>query len=86
MRFRSTLGSIIQRRSQHHLQQPRYYPRLGSSPFDPAMVGKLKAYAASLPASSRRPAENAIANIQYRLMIRKDRLPAVDAWLAKHGG
>src|SRR6185437_6887547 len=42
----------------------RYYPSLGSSSFDPAMID----------------------NIQYRQMVRKDRLPAVDAWLAKNGG
>ena len=64
----------------------QFYPRLASGSFDPAMVDKLKAYAATLPASTRRPAESAITNIQYRLMVRKDRLPAVDAWLAKHGG
>jgi len=64
----------------------QFYPRLGGSSFDPAMIEKIKAYEVSLPASSRRPAQAAIANIQYRLMIRKDRLPAVDAWLAKHGG
>ncbi|TAL73406.1 MAG: M1 family peptidase [Rhodanobacter sp.] len=62
----------------------QFYPRLASASFDPSMIDKVKAYAASLPASARRPAETAIANIEYRMMIRKDRLPAVDAWLAKH--
>jgi len=64
----------------------RYYPALGGTSFDPAMIGKIKAYEATIDPSARRPAEAVIANIQYRLMIRKDRLPAVDAWLAKNGG
>ena len=64
----------------------RYYPSLGSMSFDPAMIGKIKAYEATIDPSARRPAEAVIANIQYRMMIRKDRLPAVDAWLAKNSG
>lgn len=64
----------------------QFFPRLASGSFDPAMIDKLKAYEATLPEGARRPAESAITNIQYRLMVRKDRLPAVDAWLAKHGG
>ncbi len=64
----------------------RYYPSLGGSSFDPTMIAKIKAYEATIDPSARRPAQAAIANIEYRLMIRKDRLPAVDAWLAKHGG
>jgi hypothetical protein len=27
-----------------------------------------------------------IANINYRMMVRNERLPAIDAWLAKNGG
>ena len=64
----------------------RYYPSLGSSSFDPAMIAKIKAYEATIDPSARRPADAVIANIQYRMMVRKDRLPAVDAWLAKNGG
>ena len=64
----------------------RYYPSLGSSSFDPAMIDKIKAYEATIDPSARRPANAVIANIQYRQMVRKDRLPAVDAWLAKNGG
>ena len=67
--------------------QSRYYPGLASSSLDPAMVGKLRAYAdKNISASSRRPTDTAIANIEYRLKIRKDRLAQIDAWLAKHGG
>ncbi|GAB3785892.1 M1 family metallopeptidase [Dyella agri] len=64
----------------------RFYPALGGSSFDPAMIDKIKAYEATVAPGARRPADTVIANIQYRMMIRKDRLPAVDAWLAKNGG
>jgi aminopeptidase N len=65
----------------------RYYPGLGGSSFDPAMIDKIKAYAdAHIAAGSRRVADTVIANITYRMMVRQQRMPAVDAWLAKHGG
>jgi aminopeptidase N len=64
----------------------RYYPRLGGASFDPAMIGKITAYAdAYIAAGSRRAADAAVANIKYRMMIRNERLPAIDAWLAKNG-
>jgi len=63
----------------------RYFPGLGSSSYDPAMIDKIQSYAtAHIAPTSRRAAETAIANIKYRLMVRKDRLPAVDAWLKQH--
>ncbi|MEW5837126.1 MAG: M1 family metallopeptidase [Pseudomonadota bacterium] len=63
----------------------RYYPGLGASSLKPEMIDKIKAYAdAHIAKSSQRVANMAIANIQYRMMIRNDRLPDVDAWLAKH--
>jgi aminopeptidase N len=65
----------------------RYYPGIGGSSNDPAMIGKIKAYAdAHIAKSSRRAADTVIADIQYRQMVRKERLPAIDAWLAKNGG
>ncbi|MEY2150557.1 M1 family metallopeptidase [Rhodanobacter sp. 115] len=64
----------------------RFYPALGGSSFDPAMIGKIKAYEATIAPTARRPAETVIANIKYRTMIRNQRLPAVDAWLEKNGG
>jgi hypothetical protein len=65
----------------------RYYPGLGGSSNDPAMIGKIKAYAdAHIAKGSRRAADTVIANIQYRMMVRSERLPAIDAWLAKNGG
>jgi aminopeptidase N len=64
----------------------RYYPRLGGASFDPAMIGKIKAYAdAYIAAGSRRAADATVANIKYRMMIRHERLPAIDAWLAQNG-
>ncbi|MCL1634148.1 M1 family metallopeptidase [Luteimonas sp. SX5] len=63
-----------------------WYPALGNSSLDPAMAGKIKAYAdAHIAAGSRRAAETAIANIAYRSKVRKERLPEVDAWLKKNG-
>ena len=65
----------------------RYYPRLGSGSLDPAMVAKLRDYAdAHVAAGSRRATETAIANVLYRQQVREQRLPAIDAWLATHGG
>ena len=65
----------------------RYYPGLGNNSLDPAMIGKLKAYADQHVApTSRRATDTAIANIEYRTQVQKERLPAIDAWLQKHGG
>ncbi|TWI01094.1 aminopeptidase N [Luteimonas cucumeris] len=63
-----------------------YYPALGNSSLDPAMVGKIKAFAdAYIEAGSRRAAETSIANILYRSKVRNERLPEVDAWLSRNG-
>ncbi|HVQ33362.1 MAG TPA: M1 family metallopeptidase [Lysobacter sp.] len=65
----------------------RYYPGLGNNSLDPSMPGKLKAYAEQHVApTSRRATETSIANIEYRMKVRKDRLPVIDTWLQKHGG
>jgi aminopeptidase N len=65
----------------------RYYPALGRTSSEPAMIGKIKAFAAAhIAASSRRAAETAIANIEYRNQVRSERLPAIDTWLQQHGG
>ena len=65
----------------------RYYPGLGDGSFDPAMIGKLESFAnAHIAASSRRATETAVANTRYRIMVRDERLPAIDAWLRKRGG
>jgi aminopeptidase N len=62
----------------------RYYAQLADGSADPAMVTKLKSYAeAHLAAGSRRSADTAIAGVEDRVRVRKDRLPAIDAWLAQ---
>ncbi|MNT62846.1 hypothetical protein D3C72_2006070 [compost metagenome] len=51
------------------------------------MIAKLEAYAqANLPASARGDADSSVAGIKYRIKLRAERLPAVDAWLAKQAG
>jgi aminopeptidase N len=61
-----------------------FFPSLATGSLHAAMAEKVKAYAtAHLPASSRRDAETAIARINYRIKVRNERLPAVDAWLAR---
>ena len=62
----------------------RYFPRLAAGSAQPQMIAKLQAYAqANLPASARGDADSAIAGIAYRIKLRAERLPAIDAWLAK---
>ena len=61
----------------------RYFPRLASRSADPAMIIKLKKYAAEhLAVGSRRDADTAVASIAYRLKVRQERLPVIDRWLA----
>jgi aminopeptidase N len=63
----------------------RYYPALGGGSADPAMIEKIRSYAdAHLAKGSRRSADTAIAGIEYRIKVRKERLPAIDAWLRSH--
>ena len=65
----------------------RYYPVLGASSTQPEMIRKIQDYAQKYIApTSRRVAEQVVANIRYRMMIRQERLPAIDAWLEKHSG
>ena len=63
----------------------RYYARLAYGSSDPAMVGKLQAYAGQhLAAGSRGDVDAAIAAIQDRVKVKEQRLPEIDAWLAKN--
>ncbi|MYM34689.1 M1 family peptidase [Duganella sp. FT94W] len=68
----------------------RYFPGLGGRSADPAMIGKLRAYAKQyLPADAQGDTKTAIASVQYRIKVRAQRLPQIDAWLrdhAQHGG
>jgi aminopeptidase N len=64
----------------------RYFPRLASQSIDPAMIEKVNAYAgANLAPTSRRDADTAIAGIKDRIRVRTERMPEIDAWLAKNG-
>ncbi len=62
----------------------RYFPRLASGSANPATIDQLKAYSsANLARGSRRDADTAVASISYRIKVRAERLPDIDAWLAK---
>ena len=64
----------------------RFFPGLARGSADPAMIGKVTAYADRyLTPDARRDAETAAAGIAYRIRIRQDRLPAIGAWLDRHG-
>ena len=65
----------------------QYYPGLGASSGDPAMIAKIQAFADKyLDKGSRRSAETAMASIRNRIKVRDEQLPAIDAWLSKHEG
>jgi aminopeptidase N len=65
----------------------RYFPALGSRSADPAMTGKLRAYANKyLPAGAHSDTNTAIASVEYRIKVRAQRLPQIDQWLARHTG
>jgi aminopeptidase N len=62
----------------------QYFPGLAASSGDATMLTKLDAYARQhLAASSRQGAQTALAQIRLRLQLRHERLPAIDAWLAR---
>jgi aminopeptidase N len=64
----------------------RYVAKLAQGSADPAMAGKLKAYAqAHLAVGARRPVDEAIAKIADRIKVKDSRMGEVDAWLAKAG-
>lgn len=81
---------------QHHAEietlvdassQARYYPGIGGGSSDRAMIAKLRGFAqAHIPESARNATETAIANIEYRLQVREQRMPAIGAWLERNGG
>jgi aminopeptidase N len=61
----------------------QYVPRLVNGAHDPALVGKLQAFAEkNIPANAREAVVKAKAAIAYYARVRKDRLPEVDRWLA----
>ncbi|HWA30167.1 MAG TPA: M1 family metallopeptidase [Rhizomicrobium sp.] len=64
----------------------RFPPELASSSFDPAMIGKLNAYADKYIApTARGDCRKAEGAITYYAKIRATSLPEIDKWLAKNG-
>ena len=64
----------------------RYVPGLARSATTPAMADKVKAYAeVHIAAGARRDADTAIVGIMDRIKVRRERLPEIDAWLARGG-
>ncbi|HJV00427.1 MAG TPA: M1 family metallopeptidase [Burkholderiaceae bacterium] len=62
----------------------RYFPHLASMSADPAMMDKLTAFAqAHLPAGAQGDTTATVAAIAYRIKVRQQRLPQIDAWLAR---
>lgn len=60
----------------------RYIPNIAKSAQNAGMIAKLQAYAQQhLDASARREADTAVSTIQYRLKVRKERVPDIAAWL-----
>ncbi len=60
----------------------RYLAGLGAGSADPAMIGKLTAYAERhMTAQSRAPADRAISGIRDRIRVRTERLPDITSWL-----
>ena len=57
----------------------RFFGSLGERSFDPEMINKINQYAKThLPSNARRAAKTSVANIAYRIKIRKERLPEID--------
>jgi aminopeptidase N len=64
----------------------RFIPHLASGSYDPAMLGKVRTWAAAnLPKTAMRSADETVAAIQYRIQVRNERMPAVDRWLKSKG-
>ncbi len=60
----------------------RYFPRLASGSEDAQMITKLNAYAAAnLAPGARGEVDAAISNVAYRIKVRTERRPLIDAWL-----
>lgn len=64
----------------------KFIPALGKASADPAMIDKVRAYAAAnLPAGSRGEAEKSAASVADRIKTRKAALPQITAWVARKG-
>ncbi len=64
----------------------RYVPMLAGGATTSAMADKVRAYAeAHIAKDARRDADTAIVGITDRIKVRRERLPEIDAWLARSG-
>ena len=63
-----------------------YFAELAQSSRAQAMLGKLAAFSATVPPSSRGEIEKALAAIRYRLDVIANRVPEMERWLAANGG
>lgn len=64
----------------------KFIPGLARRSADPAMIDKVRAYAAAnLPEGSRGEAEKSVASIADRIKTRKAVTPQITAWVAKVG-
>ncbi len=62
--------------------QPAFIPRLLSNAYNPALIGRLDAFAKRhIPSSARQSVRNVKSNIRYNAAIRTKRLPEVVAWI-----
>lgn len=65
----------------------RFFPSLSANSGDPAMIGKVNDSAnAYLAQGSRRQADTAVVRIRDHIRVRQERLPEIDAWLARQHG
>lgn len=66
-----------------HAGRPRFIARIVAASTDPAMVGKLQAYAATLPADEAKPVIQALTSLKQRLATRPTQRTQMAAWLTK---
>jgi aminopeptidase N len=66
-----------------HAGRPRFIARIVAASTDPAMVGKLQAYAATLPADEAKPVLQALTSLKQRLATRPAQRAQTAAWLAR---
>ena len=63
-----------------------YFPFLAATSYQPAMIDKVNAYAKEhLAPTARRAAETTVATIKDQDQVRRERLRAIDEWLASIG-
>jgi aminopeptidase N len=63
-----------------------FFARLATGSHDATILPKLKAFAATVPASARGEITKAVSTILYQQVIVTQRLPEVDRWLAANPG